>query len=106
MAWADVRKEMVQDKGLDGAVADKIGEYVKLKGVYQSYVTTVSVLMSQLLQVELNSSRLSRRILCSPRTRPPSLESPTWPSSSSISTSTESLPRSVPAHRPVQSTSD
>ncbi|ORY04836.1 histidyl-tRNA synthetase [Basidiobolus meristosporus CBS 931.73] len=32
MPWADVRKEMTQDKGLDGAVADKIGEYVKLKG--------------------------------------------------------------------------
>jgi len=32
MSWEDVRKEMVVDKGLDGDVADKIGEYVKLKG--------------------------------------------------------------------------
>ncbi|KAJ3018772.1 Cytoplasmic and mitochondrial histidine tRNA synthetase [Thoreauomyces humboldtii] len=32
MPWADVRKEMVEEKGLDGAVADRIGEYVKLKG--------------------------------------------------------------------------
>lgn len=32
MAWIDVRKEMTDEKGLDGAVADKIGEYVKLKG--------------------------------------------------------------------------
>ncbi len=32
MPWADVKKEMVVDKGLDEAVADKIGEYVKLKG--------------------------------------------------------------------------
>ncbi|KAI5479019.1 histidyl-trna synthetase [Pseudohyphozyma bogoriensis] len=32
MSWADVRKEMVDDKGLDGDVADRIGEYVKLKG--------------------------------------------------------------------------
>ncbi len=32
LPWADVRKEMTEDKGLDGDVADRIGEYVKLKG--------------------------------------------------------------------------
>ncbi|KAF8594634.1 histidyl-tRNA synthetase [Ceratobasidium sp. AG-I] len=32
LPWADVRKEMVEEKGLAGDVADKIGEYVKLKG--------------------------------------------------------------------------
>lgn len=32
MSWEDVKKEMVQDKGLAEEVADKIGEYVKLKG--------------------------------------------------------------------------
>ncbi|GAA5899439.1 hypothetical protein JCM8208_001646 [Rhodotorula glutinis] len=32
MAWADVKKEMTDEKGLDGEVADRIGEYVKLKG--------------------------------------------------------------------------
>ena len=32
MPWADVKKEMTEEKGLDGAVADKIGEYVKHKG--------------------------------------------------------------------------
>ncbi|RPD82835.1 histidyl-tRNA synthetase [Lentinus tigrinus ALCF2SS1-7] len=32
MAWADVKKEMTEEKGLDAAVADKIGEYVKHKG--------------------------------------------------------------------------
>lgn len=32
MAWADVKKEMTEEKGLDPAVADKIGEYVKHKG--------------------------------------------------------------------------
>jgi len=26
--WAEVRREMVDDKGLDGAVADRIGVYV------------------------------------------------------------------------------
>ncbi|KAN0064920.1 Cytoplasmic and mitochondrial histidine tRNA synthetase [Thecaphora frezii] len=30
--WTEVKREMVVDKGLDEAVADKIGEYVKLKG--------------------------------------------------------------------------
>lgn len=30
--WSDVKKEMVEEKGLDAGVADKIGEYVKLKG--------------------------------------------------------------------------
>ncbi|KAK4050173.1 Cytoplasmic and mitochondrial histidine tRNA synthetase [Microbotryomycetes sp. JL201] len=32
MSWQDVRKEMTVDKGLDGDVADRIGEYVQLKG--------------------------------------------------------------------------
>ncbi|KAG6860033.1 hypothetical protein C0993_003242, partial [Termitomyces sp. T159_Od127] len=31
LPWAEVKKEMTEEKGLDGAVADKIGEYVKLK---------------------------------------------------------------------------
>ncbi|KAI0778871.1 histidyl-tRNA synthetase [Trametes elegans] len=32
MSWADVKKEMTEEKGLDPAAADKIGEYVKHKG--------------------------------------------------------------------------
>ena len=32
LPWADVRREMVSEKGLDEVVADKIGEYVKHKG--------------------------------------------------------------------------
>ncbi|PFH46653.1 hypothetical protein AMATHDRAFT_69300 [Amanita thiersii Skay4041] len=32
MAWADVKKEMTEEKGLEPTVADKIGEYVKHKG--------------------------------------------------------------------------
>ena len=32
MPWAEVRKEMVDEKGLDGAVADKIETYVVRKG--------------------------------------------------------------------------
>lgn len=30
--WEEVRKEMTEEKGLDGEVADRIGEYVVLKG--------------------------------------------------------------------------
>lgn len=32
MPWADVKKEMVDEKGLPEEVADKIGEWVVLKG--------------------------------------------------------------------------
>jgi len=32
LPWAEVKKEMTTEKGLDPAVADKIGEYVKHKG--------------------------------------------------------------------------
>ncbi|CAO3647937.1 unnamed protein product [Cunninghamella blakesleeana] len=32
LPWEDVKKEMTQEKGLEEAVADRIGEYVKLKG--------------------------------------------------------------------------
>lgn len=30
--WAEVRREMIEEKGLDENVADKIGEYVQLNG--------------------------------------------------------------------------
>lgn len=30
--WAEVRKEMIEEKGLDDVTADKIGEYVQLSG--------------------------------------------------------------------------
>jgi histidyl-tRNA synthetase len=32
LPWADVRKEMTEEKGLDGEVADRIGQWVILKG--------------------------------------------------------------------------
>lgn len=32
LPWVDVRKEMTEEKGLDGEIADRIGEYVVLKG--------------------------------------------------------------------------
>lgn len=30
--WEDVRHEMINEKGLDSAAADRIGEYVQFKG--------------------------------------------------------------------------
>ena len=32
LPWAEVKKEMTQEKGLDSTIADKIGQYVMLKG--------------------------------------------------------------------------
>ncbi|GLB41153.1 putative histidyl-tRNA synthetase [Lyophyllum shimeji] len=32
LPWSEVKKEMTEEKGLDPAIADKIGEYVKHKG--------------------------------------------------------------------------
>ena len=34
LPWSEVKKEMTEEKGLDPAVADKIGEYVKHKGMF------------------------------------------------------------------------
>lgn len=34
--WEDVRKEMIDEKGLAADVADRIGEYVKFKGKSRS----------------------------------------------------------------------
>lgn len=35
--WEVVKKEMCVEKGLEEEVADKIGEYVKLKGEYANF---------------------------------------------------------------------
>jgi len=32
LPWAEVKKEMTQEKGLNPTVAEKIGQYVKLRG--------------------------------------------------------------------------
>ena len=37
LSWSEVRKEMIEEKDLDPIVADKIGEYVKLKGELYLY---------------------------------------------------------------------
>lgn len=36
LPWSEVKNEMTEEKGLDPAVADRIGEYVKHKGRYLS----------------------------------------------------------------------
>jgi histidyl-tRNA synthetase len=42
LPWADVKKEMTVDKGLDPAVADRIGEYVGLKGEFLQTITKLT----------------------------------------------------------------
>ena len=46
MAWADVKKEMTEEKGLAEASADKIGEYVKHKGKFICASKSVRQFMS------------------------------------------------------------
>jgi hypothetical protein len=37
LPWTDVKKEITDEKGLSSEAADKIGEYVKLKGPYAQH---------------------------------------------------------------------
>ncbi|KAJ5809936.1 Histidyl-tRNA synthetase mitochondrial [Penicillium pulvis] len=53
MPWADVRKEMVDEKGLDGAVADRIENYVMHKGGRE--------LLNKLLQDETLTANASAK---------------------------------------------
>lgn len=53
MPWADVRKEMVDEKGLDGAVADRIETYVMNKGARE--------LLEKLLQDETLTANASAK---------------------------------------------
>ncbi|KAJ6014480.1 Histidine-tRNA ligase/ATP phosphoribosyltransferase regulatory subunit [Penicillium herquei] len=53
MPWADVRKEMVDEKGLDGAVADRIEQYVMHKGGRE--------LLNKLLQDETLTANASAK---------------------------------------------
>lgn len=45
MAWVDVKKEMTDEKGLDAGVADRIGEYVKHKGMFLPVTGTINSLV-------------------------------------------------------------
>lgn len=47
MSWEEVKKEMVETKGLDGEVADRIWEYVQLKGG-KGDTQSASALLNQL----------------------------------------------------------
>lgn len=43
LPWADVRKEMVEDKQLNSGVADMIGDFVKLKDTFVALATCRSI---------------------------------------------------------------
>lgn len=51
LPWEDVKKEMVVDKGLDAEIADKIGEYVRMKGTVAEMVAKLD--KDPLMQNEL-----------------------------------------------------
>ncbi|PRT53700.1 Histidine--tRNA ligase, mitochondrial [Wickerhamiella sorbophila] len=42
LPWDEVRKEMTEEKGLDGEIADKIGKYVQLKGTIPEMIEKLS----------------------------------------------------------------
>jgi len=46
LPWAEVKKEMTIEKGLDESVADKIGEYVMHKGISALLLVLCNVLMT------------------------------------------------------------
>jgi len=51
--WEEVRKEMVDEKGLDPAAADRIGEYVRMSGGLD--------LVEKLLESDLSKSKLAKQ---------------------------------------------
>jgi len=51
--WEEVRKEMVEEKGLDPAAADRIGEYVRMSGGLE--------LVDKLLTSDLSNSKLAKQ---------------------------------------------
>jgi hypothetical protein len=60
--WSEVRREMTVDKGLDEQVADRIGEYVKLKGEWADPCRTR--LRCWLTQWHVRRCRAAREALC------------------------------------------
>ena len=51
--WEEVRKEMVDEKGLDAAAADRIGEYVRMSGGLE--------LVDKLLETDLGKSKTAKQ---------------------------------------------
>lgn len=51
--WEEVRKEMVDEKGLDAAAADRIGEYVRMSGGLK--------LVDKLLETDLGKSKTAKQ---------------------------------------------
>ena len=50
--WEEVRKEMVEEKNLNAESADKIGEYVRMKGKVE--------LVDQLLETDLGKNKAAK----------------------------------------------
>lgn len=67
LPWEDVKKEMVVDKGLDAEIADKIGEYVRMKG-------PVSEMVAKLENDSLMQNELAKQGLEDMKTALPYLE--------------------------------
>lgn len=53
MSWEDVKKEMVNEKGLSEEAANQIGEYVSMQGKTGPQSRRCSLLMEQLQHKEL-----------------------------------------------------
>jgi histidyl-tRNA synthetase len=51
--WEEVKREMVQEKGLEEAAADRIGEYVRMAGGLQ--------LIDQLMESDLGKSKIAKQ---------------------------------------------
>ena len=70
MPWEDVKKEMVNDKGLSEEVADKIGEYVKLKGKFYSlFIIAANLRSRRVVRRLVERSGLVRQRVCQARYR-------------------------------------
>lgn len=67
--WAEVRKEMTVDKGLDGVIADKIGEYVGLKGERPVPAMVIGIVINCQTTSEKLICVTNRAVLCYDRKR-------------------------------------
>jgi histidyl-tRNA synthetase len=62
LPWADVRKEMTEEKGLSPEAADLIGEYVQLKGKHgNSWMSTILLENGSLIQYIFLATHRRRR---------------------------------------------
>lgn len=89
LSWADVKKEMTVEKGLDENVADSIGQYVGLKGEWKMYEQSKADVKARAARFLTSCSRTRSSW---PSSRPRRVL-PTWPLSSTISSALVSWTR-------------